>query len=140
MRLRFAMTRRTTLALPFLALAAVAQKKRKPQDYQRPPDLEVLEITVRRNGGVLEFDGRVRNCGDRPIQQLKLVFHLLSSDDKVITTQRGDIDPALLEPGEETSFEWQARDHARAVSVRIEATNRNADDLKVVKPGPYPID
>ncbi|HWR49484.1 MAG TPA: hypothetical protein VN428_00145 [Bryobacteraceae bacterium] len=132
------MTRRNALLLVPAALAA-AQKTKRKKDGQ-PPELEVLAFGARRRSGVLEIDGRVRNCGERTLEKVLLIFHVVSPDGKVVTTQKGQLDPAVLEPGEESGFEWQARDHARAVTVMIGATNRGEDELVLLKPGPYPID
>ncbi len=131
------MTRRIALLLVPAALAA-AQKKRKKD--KEPPELEVLAFAARRRSGVLEIDGRVRNCGQRTLEKVVLIFYVVSPDGKVVTTQKGQIDSAFLEPGEEYGFEWQARDHARAVTVTVGATNRNQDELVLLKPGPYPIE
>lgn len=132
------MTRRTALLFLSAGIAAAQKKKRKKADD--PPELEVLTFAARRRSGVLEFDGRVRNCGERPLEKLVLIFYVVSPDGKVVTTQKGQVDSQFLEPGEEYGFEWQARDHARAVTVTIGATNRGGDELVLVKPGPYPID
>jgi hypothetical protein len=132
------MTRRNALLLVPAALAA-AQKKRKKKDGESP-ELEVLSLGARRRSGVLEIDGRVRNCGERPLEKVVLIFYVVSPDGKVVTTQKGRIESAVLEPGEEYGFEWQARDHARAVTVSVGASNRGEDELVILKPGPYPID
>lgn len=134
------MTRRYLLLLAPAVLAAAPQGKREKGKAKRPPEVEVLELSVRRDTGVLQFDGRVRNCGDRPLEKLVLLFFVTSPDDKVVTTQRGQLDVDVLEPGEDRNFEWQARDHARAVTVTVGARIKGDEEITVLKPGPYPIE
>ena len=131
------MRRLVTFAiLPLLALGA-GDKKGKGA-----PRAEVLELTVQRTTDhTVEIDGRVRNCGTKPIQRLVLRFKALSSDGAVVTTQTGAISPEVLEPGEEAEFHWQMRDPARAVALRVEASAApNEPDLILARPGPYPIE
>ncbi len=130
------MTRRNLL---LVAATALAGDKKKKQD--KPPDLEIVDFAIRRTTeGTLELDGRVRNIGPKPIEKLVLVFRITSPDGKTVTTQKGTAPDPVLEPGQEFRFEWQTRDHVRAVSVEIGAVNRSGDELLVVKPGPYPIE
>ncbi len=133
------MTRRTAIAFTALLLPAAPAQKRKGAD--RPPNLEVVEFSVRRtSAGVLEIDGRVRNCCDRRLERVKLIFYIISPDGKVVTTQKGALDDEALEPGDGSSFMWQTRDHVRAVYLRIGATDRMGNELVLTKPGPYPIE
>ena len=113
-----------------------AQKRKAP----RPPEVRILEVASRRSEGLITVDGRVGNCGTRPILKLILVLHFRTTDGKVITTQRGVVEPARLTPGEEGEFRWQMRDHARAVDFIIEAVEGADRELVVEKPGPYPIE
>jgi hypothetical protein len=122
---------------PLLVLGAGDKKRKEPL----APRVEVLELTAKSTAErTVEIDGRVRNCGEKPIQDLVLRFKVLSPDQEVLSTQKGEISPNVLEPGEEAEFHWQMRDHARAVAVRVEASGRNEDLLSVAKPGPYPIE
>ncbi len=131
------MNRRTLLAL--FPAAAWGQRKRQKKD--RPPELEVVEFAARRTSdGRLEIDGRVRNIGTRPQEKVVLHFYAISPDGKVVTTQNGTLPEPVLAPGEESAFQWQARDHVRAVNINIGAENRAGDELAILKPGPYPIE
>ena len=126
------------LLLPLLIVSLLPQGR--PRD-RRAPELEVVEIAARRTTErTVEIDGRVRNCGDKPLQKLVLLFHVLAPGEEVITTQRGPIEEPVLEPGQEAAFHWQMRDPARGVSVRVDATDRRSAALAVAKPGPYPIE
>jgi hypothetical protein len=122
------------------ALLAPGAGKRKPKD----PSLlkiEVIEVACRRTpDGRVEMDGRIRNSGQRDIENLIVIFHFRAPSDEVITTQRGKIDALVLEPGEEAEFHWQMRDHARAVKFHVDAVDRAGTELTVEHPGPYPIE
>ncbi len=106
----------------------------------RPPEVEVVEISVRRVERLLEIDGRVRNSGERPLRGLILLFDLLASGREVLTTQKGAVEEEVLEPGGEAEFRWQMKDHVRAVSLRVNAVDRSGSELPVKRPGPYPVE
>ncbi len=123
--------------VPLLLLAAGAQKRKPP----KPPHLEVLEFLVRRTTDrTVEIDGRIRNCGDKPLQKITMRFRVLAPNDVTLTTQRGALDPEILDPGEEAEFHWQMREPARAVSVLIEAVDTRDSELIIAKAGPYAIE
>jgi hypothetical protein len=113
-----------------------AQKRKAP----RPPDLRIIEVASRRSEGIITVDGRVENCGAKPIPKLTLALHFRSTDGQVITTQRGVVEQGELAPGEESEFHWKLRDHARAVAFTVEAVDGSDRDLLVEKPGPYPVE
>lgn len=103
--------------------------------------LEISGFGVRRTPqGVIEIDGRVRNTGERAIARGKLVFYLLSPEGSIVSTQKGAIDPEVLEPGDDSQFFWQARDVARAISVRIGAVDHKGNPIAILNEGPYPIE
>jgi hypothetical protein len=123
--------------VPLLLLAAGGQK-RKPT---KPPSLEVLEITVHRTTErTVEIDGRIRNSGDKQLQKITIRFRVLAPDNATLTTQRGDLEPEILDPGEEAEFHWQMREPARAVAVLVEAVDLRDAELVIAKAGPYAID
>lgn len=123
--------------VPLLVLAAGGQRRKPP----KPPDLEVLEITVHRTTErTVEIDGRVRNSGEKPLQKITIRFRVLAPDNATLTTQRGALEPGILDPGEEAEFHWQMREPARAVAVLVEAVDLRDAELLIAKPGPYVID
>jgi hypothetical protein len=123
--------------VPLLALAAGQAQRKGP----KPPQLEVLELTAKRTPeGTVEIDGRVRNCGEKSLQNLVLRFKVLAPGQEVLTTQKGTVDPEVLEPGEEAEFHWRMREPARAVTVLVTAMSRGENVLTVDKPGPYTIE
>jgi len=103
--------------------------------------LEISDFAVRRTPqGIIEIDGRVRNTGERAVERGKLVFFLLSPEGNVVSTQKGAIDPEILEPGDGSQFYWQTRDAARAISVRVGAVDRKGNPIAILNEGPYPIE
>lgn len=111
-------------------------QKRKPA----PPSVEIVEILAHRSEKTLTIDGRVRNSGGQPIQGLQLVLDFLSSDGRVVTRQRGTLDSPWLDPGEQAEFQWQMRDHPRAVSFVVRAVDRAQTELPVRNAGPHWIE
>jgi hypothetical protein len=130
-----AVTRRFALCL-VASLAAAARDKPKKGVAA------ILEISVRRSAEerVISVEGRVANSGAKPIAGLTLVFRILAPSGEEVSRQRGAVEQDPLDPGEESEFHWQMKDHARAVEVRIEAVSHDGFDVTVEKPGPYTIE
>ena len=125
------------LVAPSLLVSAGHQKRKPPKE----PEILVVEMAARRSSdGRVEIDGRIRSQAARPLERLTLYFKMRAPSDEVVTTQKGQLDATVLEPGEDSEFHWQMRDHVRAVKVNIEITDRNGDEILVDKPGPYPIE
>ena len=112
------------------------QSPRKPE----APRCEVVEFKAQQQEDRLWIDGRIRNVGDAAIRFPVLVFEFLSSDDKVVSTRRTDLEPERLEPGAESSFMLQALPPARAVSIRLELQDRGRRWYPLQRSGPYPIE
>ncbi len=128
------MKRRTLLGLAVASFSSRAQLRRKqPEPVSR---IEVISIQVQRDAGKITIDGTIRNTGTVPLSRLTLSFDLLDADGKPISRRRGTIDEEVLEPGAESSLGFFVPDHARAVSVRLSAEQRERR-VEVVKPGPY---
>jgi len=118
-----------------VGLAGAAKK-----DKKKPFEIQVLETTARRSDGIIAVDARVRNVGERSIEELILVFDIMAAGEQVISTQKTPVDNELLESGAETSVHVQMRDAVRAVSYRVNATDRAGHDMNVLKSGPYVIE
>lgn len=126
------------MSLPAWAAGGLkAQKKPKAKWTVR-----IVELSIRRayEEGVIAVEGRVRNSGEHSISGLVLLFDVMSSDREVASRQRGKIDQAVFEPGEETGFNWQMKDQARGVEVRVSALTGKGMDVVVEEPGPYTIE
>lgn len=129
--------KRRALLLAFASLWFASGQKRK---QERPPDVEMTAASAHRAPGRrINLDGRVKNVGQKPIENLILVFDFLTAGEKVITTQRGPIDSKWLEPAESCEFHFQMTDHARAVSFRVRATSKGFE-LLVANGGPFPVE
>ncbi len=115
---------------------AFGQSRRKPEGHR----FEVVEFKAQRQEERLFIDGRVRNTGSASVRFPVLVFEFLSSDDKVVSTRRADLEPEELAPGEESVFMLQALPPARAVSIRLEMQDRGRRYYPLEKKGPYPIE
>jgi len=115
---------------------ALGQARRKPE----PPRFEVVEFKAQRNEDRIWIDGRVRNKGDVAVRFPVLVFQFLSSDNRVVSTRRTDLEPEELGPGDEASFMLQSLPPARAVSIRLEMYDRTQRWYPLDRGGPYPIE
>jgi hypothetical protein len=114
----------------------VAQEKRKPKSGE----IQVVELQARRGEERVTLDGRVKNTGELPIQSLRLTIFFVSPDNKVVATKQGAVEGAVLGAGEETEFHLETTAPARAVSIRLEATSKGDNDVKITSPGPFPIE
>jgi hypothetical protein len=119
-----------------VGLAGANKKEKKKKQFE----IQVLETTARRAEGIISVDARVRNVGDRPIEELILLFDIMAAGEQVISTQKTPVDDEELAAGAETSVHVQMRDAVRAVSYRVNATDRAGHDFNVLKSGPYVIE
>lgn len=123
--------------VPLLVMAAGGAQRKAA----KTPQLEVVELVAKRTTeGTVELDGRIRNCGEKTLQNVVLRFKVLAPGQEVLTTQKGTVSPEVLDPGEEAEFHWRMREPARAVTVLVAAVSRGENDLIVARPGPYTIE
>ncbi|MCC6537317.1 MAG: hypothetical protein IT162_07200 [Bryobacterales bacterium] len=141
------MTRRGWLAtgaaaiLPLAAQAQVGQRAgRGKKNKDAPPDLEIAELKIRRDGKLITVDGSVRNISAKPMKGVVLFFEFLEADNKMISRMIAEVTKAVLAPGEDAAFETQTKDQSRAVGVRVDAEDIDGRYFKVDKPGPYEIE
>lgn len=123
-----------------LSLATMLYPAEKKRNLPKPPDLEVVEAVARRLEGQISIDGRVRNCGEKPLNKLKLFFDFMAPGRQVITTKNSEIEDGILEPGSESEFHLRLVDPVRAVEFRINAEEGSGHELRVDKNGPFPVE
>lgn len=119
------------LALPLLG---VSQEKKKPAE------LVLLELHARRNVDMIHIDGRVKNVGGRAAQGVTMIIHFMAPGGATISTLKGPLEVADVEPGEEAQFLLEAPDPPRSVRVKVELEDSGGRVVKLSKPGPYAID
>jgi len=124
------------LLLLLTVSAPGADKKQKP----KPAKVELKGFKVTIEGRTVNLDGSLLNSGERTIEKLVLSFHFFDTEHKPVSTLQLEIDNEEIDPGEETEIHAAAKEPPRAVSVEITAADRGEKDLKVVNPGPYPIE
>ena len=119
-----------------LLLSSSAESKPKP----KPAVAELRDIKVTLKGSEINIDGIVHNSGQRTIEQLVLAFHFFDTEHQPVTVLRLEIDEETIEPGDDAEIHAAANEPPRSVSVEVTAADRGEKDLKVVNPGPYPIE
>lgn len=134
LRIVYVKTLWVILVVALAVTSIAAEKKRKP------PDIEVLEASGRRGESKVSVDGRVRNTGEKPIKGLTLLFDFMAPGRQVVTTQKAAIDEEILEPGKEAAFHMELNAPPRSVEFQINATDGTGRELRVAKPGPFPIE
>jgi hypothetical protein len=127
------------LGILILAIVSLISGAETRQKKYKGPELEILEVKAYRVEGRITLDGRVRNCGVRPIRGMVLVFDFMAPGAAVITSQKMPTQEEL-EPGQEHTFRGQLSDPVRAVRVKIGAVDDGGDGLRIAKPGPYAIE
>jgi hypothetical protein len=107
----------------------------------KTPELEIVQVSVHRiDDQLLAADGSIRNSSTRTYKKLQVVFEFFAPGMQSITIQRGMPDPNVIPPGELVEFHLQLRAPARAVHVTVGAEDGNGRELRVDKPGPYPVE
>jgi hypothetical protein len=132
------MSRRLPLLLLLTLSAPFAAEKKPPQP--KPPEIEVVEASARREDRRVALDGRLRNSGERPVEKLLILIDFLDADKRVISRQSGSADNDLLEPGDEAEFHRQTNNPARAVYFVISFEDGRGREIRAVNPGPFPIE
>ena len=125
----------------FLTLAILlpaADKKSKPE---KPPEVTLLNLSARREKGLILIDGLVRvNAVEQPLNNLRIRFQLRDADEQVISQQDYVLEENELTEGDEAPFYVQCRDHARAVEIQVEMRDKKRMYLLLEHPGPYYIE
>jgi hypothetical protein len=119
-----------------LISSSAADKKQKP----KPAIVEMQGIKVTLDGTKINIDGVVHNAGERTIEKLVLSFHFFDTEHKPVTTLKLEIDDETIDPDEDAEIHAEANEPPRAVSMEVTAADRGEKDLKVINPGPYPIE
>jgi hypothetical protein len=123
----------------FVAIVAAALCLCHGQDKKKkPPDIQVLEVKVRREGNMVTIDGRLRATGEKPISRLVLSFDFLSEHATLVTKKAG-IDEDALKTGDEAPFHVETDCPAKAVELKINAFKNGNVELIVGNSGPHPI-
>jgi hypothetical protein len=130
------MLRRVCLCFLLLAVAAAAQRKPQP----KPAEIELSDVSVRREGQHVNIDGRLKNAGERPAKKLVIFIDFLSPEGQVITTRRAGIDEEVLEVDAEAELHARVPDPVRAVSIRFNFEDGSGRYLKGINAGPFTIE
>ena len=131
------MKRLTFFFILALTPALIAQKSKQ---QLKDPEIQVIEIAVRRDEGRITIDATLKNTGDKPARDLRIFYEILDSDRRVLTRQMGGIEQKDLDPEDETEVQAQMHFHARAVSVRLEFEDGSGRNLKATNTGPFVIE
>jgi hypothetical protein len=107
-----------------------AQRKGK---QEKPPEIELIEGSARRQTGNILVDGKIRNCGEKPIKNLVIYFHFFDADRQEITTRKGGVDQDILAPGDEAEFHAQVEEPPRATYYRIDFEDGGGKYLRPAK-------
>jgi hypothetical protein len=129
---------RTLFLLILAAVPAAYSQKKAPQP--KPPSIEVVEISAHRDPTQLNIDGSVKNTGERTANELIILVDVLDSDKRVLTTQKGESEPASIEAGEKAEFHAQMPIPPRAVYIRLSFEEPGGRYLKANNTGPFPIE
>lgn len=105
------------LACLSAALPLLAEKKGR---QEKPPEIVLIDGSARRQTGNILVDGKVRNCGEKPIKNLVIYFHFFDADRQEITTRKGGVDQDTLAPGDESEFHAELEEPPRATYYRID--------------------
>lgn len=121
--------------LPVLPLAAQKSKNKKGG-----PEIQIVNLKIQRDGGMVALEGKVKNVSDKPLRGLVVFFEFLQFDGRMISRMTTQVSENVMDPGEEGEFTTQTPDQVRAVHVRLDAEDTQGRYLKVDKPGPHVID
>ncbi len=118
--------------------ASGAQDRKKKKE--KPPDVQIMELKIKRVEAEVTLDGRVRATGEKPVENLILVFEFLKSNKAVASSRRVTTDDPVLEPGDDTVFHAATTYPMDATECRVRAYLSGDRELSVANPGPFPIE
>jgi hypothetical protein len=128
--------RRILIWIAVMGMLGGAQDK-KPKG----PELEFVQVSVHRiDDQLLAADGSIKNTSIKTLNKVQLVFEFFAPGKQSITIQKGAPEPNTIAPGDLVEFHLQLRAPARAVEVLMGAEEGSGRDLRVGKPGPYPVE
>lgn len=123
-----------------LALFALVVSFCAADAMRKPPDVELLAPIAHHNEDRISLDGHVRNTGEKTIETLTLAFDFLDSDGTLLTTQKSAVEEEVFVPGKELAFHFEVDAPPRAIKFLVNAFDGDGRELRVGKPGPYPIE
>ena len=128
------------LAAAVLLAVCLGAAPQKQESRKKPPDVEVVETSVRRNGDDFTLDGRIHISSEKPVRGLVVVFDFFSPEGSVIATQKTQVSEDDLEPGKEASYQALAPASPRAVRYKLRAFDVNEKELRIANAGPFAIE
>lgn len=112
--------------------AAAAGKKRA--------DIQILDFKAERADDLISVHAKVKNIGERTLQQVNIIFRFVDTQHATVTTQRTALEKLSLAPGEESEIDAQMQDAPRAVWVMILAERSGGVETRVAGDGPYTVE
>lgn len=122
-----------------IPLARPAQKEKRGTGKGKA-DVAVLKMSTVHQGGIIEYEGDLKNVSERSLTGLTMRVEFLDVDGVLASAQKIAIEEGVLQPNEERHFSIQGHDVPRAVSFRVSFTSRGDHDLYTAGGGPYPLD
>lgn len=104
------------------------------------PEVQIVNLRVQRDGGVIALEGKVKNVSEKTLRGLVVFFEFLEPGGQMISRMTTQVTDEEMKPGDEGEFLTQTPDPVRAVHIRLDAEDTQGRYLKVDKPGPHVID
>jgi len=115
-----------------LAAGAFAQEKKY--------EVRLSDVSVRRDADSVIIDGRLENCGDKTLKKLKFFIEFRNTDHKTVSTRDGEVEPKLLEPGDDSEVHAQVPDSVRAIDVVFRFEDASGRVVDATNTGPFIIE
>lgn len=128
------------LAAAVLLAVCMGAAPQTKESRKKPPDIQMVETTVRRSGENFTLDGRVHITSEKALRGLVVVFDFFGPEGSVIATQKAEVSEDDLEPGKEASYQALAQASPRAVRYKLRAFDLNEKELRVANAGPFAIE
>lgn len=121
-------------------LCVGAEKKKPKVDPKKPPDLQVVEMNVRRGERVIELDGVLKNGSVRAFKGITIFFEFLDADKRLVSRRSIEVTRSEVAPNEQADVEAQTPDQARVVYYQLDAEDKDGRYLTLDKPGPHLVE
>ena len=104
----------------------------------KPPEVELVEGTARRQDGAIAVDGKVKNSGDKSIKRLVLLFRFLDPSQNTVAVRKDEIE-SVMEPGDTAEFHSQVPEPPGATHFQVEFEDGRGRVLRAAQTEPTAI-
>lgn len=127
------------LFFPLVLCLAVIPRASGGDRKLKAPEVQVIEMSARREDDLITIEGRVKNSGAHPLHALIVIFRIEDGHGTTLSTQRLPVDEPILDPGDESELHAQMKDSPYAARFMVLSETGDGKELHVGNAGPFSV-